>query len=66
MRARCLALLSTAALGDGAGFSDIGFTTTADGVTVYGPAYSDGNPGKGPGQLLLTSDGGASWTAVKF
>ena len=50
----------------GAGFNDLGFTTTADGVAVHGPVYRDGNPYGMPGQLLLTSDGGASWTAVRF
>jgi hypothetical protein len=50
----------------GAGFNDLGFTTTSDGVTVNGPVYGNGNPYGLPGQLLLTSDGGASWTAVRF
>jgi hypothetical protein len=50
----------------GAGFNDLGFTTTADGVAVYGPVYRNDNPYGSPGKLLLTSDGGASWTAVKF
>jgi len=50
----------------GAGFNDLGFTTPADGVAVHGPAYLDGDKYGMPGQLLLTSDGGASWTAVKF
>jgi hypothetical protein len=50
----------------GAGFSDLGFTTTADGVAVYGPVYHNDNSYGLPGKLLLTSDGGASWTAVKF
>lgn len=49
------------------GFNDLGFTTTADGVVVSGPVYQDGDSyGQQPGQLLLTSDGGASWTAVRF
>lgn len=50
----------------GVEFNDLGFTTTADGVAVLGPVYSNGNPFGMPGQLLLTSDGGASWTAVRF
>ena len=50
----------------GVEFNDLGFTTTADGVAVLGPVYGDGNPYGMPGQLLLTSDGGASWTAVRF
>jgi hypothetical protein len=50
----------------GVEFNDLGFTTTADGVAVLGPVYSTGNPYGMPGQLLLTSDGGASWTTVRF
>ncbi len=50
----------------GAGFNDLGFTTTADGVAVYGPVYQNGNGYGMPGKLLLTSDGGASWTVAKF
>lgn len=50
----------------GAGFNDLGFTTAADGVAVHGPAYQDGNGYGMPGQLLLTSDGGQSWTTVRF
>jgi photosystem II stability/assembly factor-like uncharacterized protein len=33
---------------------------------VLGPAYSDGNTQGMPGQLLLTSDGGASWRTVTW
>ncbi|HET9081078.1 MAG TPA: hypothetical protein VFO01_11280 [Trebonia sp.] len=54
------------AINGGAGFNDLGFTTTADGVAVSGPVYQDGDSYGQPGQLLLTSDGGASWTAVRF
>ncbi len=50
----------------GAGFNDLGFTTTTDGVVVSGPAYSDGNTEGMPGQLLLTSDGGATWQTVTW
>lgn len=50
----------------GVGFNDLGFTTTSDGVVVRGPAVSDGNKDGRPGQLLFTSDGGASWHAVSF
>jgi hypothetical protein len=50
----------------GAGFNDLGFTTTSDGVVVHGPARSDGNSDGDPGQLLLTSNGGATWQAVTF
>jgi len=53
--------------GDGGqGWNDLGFTTTSDGVVVHGPAIQDGNPGGRPGQLLFTSDGGASWQLVHF
>ena len=50
----------------GAGFNDLGFTTASDGVAVYGPVYAGGNPDAVPGKLLLTSDGGASWTMAAF
>jgi photosystem II stability/assembly factor-like uncharacterized protein len=50
----------------GAGFSDLGFTTATDGVAVSGPVYQDGDSYGQPGKLLLTSDGGASWTAARF
>jgi hypothetical protein len=54
-------------VGDGgAGFNDLGFTTTSDGVVVYAPALTDGNREGRPGRLLLTSNGGASWQAVSF
>ena len=36
------------------GFNDLGFTTTSDGVVVYGPALTDGNSEGRPGRLLLT------------
>jgi hypothetical protein len=53
--------------GDGGqGWNDLGFTTTRDGVVVHGPAIQDGNPGGRPGQLLFTSDGGATWQLVHF
>jgi hypothetical protein len=53
--------------GDGGqGFNDLGFTTTSDGVVVRGPAMSDGNGEGRPGQLLLSSNGGASWQAVTW
>jgi photosystem II stability/assembly factor-like uncharacterized protein len=44
----------------GAGFNDLGFTTTTDGAAVHGPVAAM------PGQLLLTSDGGATWTTVTW
>jgi hypothetical protein len=53
--------------GDGGlGFNDLGFTTPADGVVVYGPVFSDNNAEGRPGQLLLTSNGGASWRKVSY
>jgi hypothetical protein len=53
--------------GDGGlGFNDLGFTTPADGVVVYGPALSDSSAESRPGWLLLTSNGGASWHPVPF
>jgi hypothetical protein len=50
----------------GAGFNDLGFTTTSNGVVVRGPASSDGNSDGSPGQLLLTSNGGATWQTVTW
>jgi hypothetical protein len=33
---------------------------------VHGPAYSNGGSDGRPGQLLLSSDGGATWHGVSF
>jgi hypothetical protein len=53
--------------GDGGlGFNDLGFTTPTNGVVVYGPALSDNNAESRPGDLLLTSNGGATWQPVSF
>jgi hypothetical protein len=53
--------------GDGGfGWADLGFTTLTNGIVVYGPARSDGNPEHFPGQLWLTSNGGSTWHAVTF
>ncbi len=53
--------------GDGGlGWADLGFTTPSNGIVVYGPARSDGNPEGFPGQLWLTSNGGQTWHAVTF
>ena len=53
--------------GDGGlGFNDLGFTTPTDGVVVYGPVFSANNAEGRPGQLLLTSNGGASWQKVSY
>ena len=53
--------------GDGGlGFNDLGFTTPTEGVVVYGPVFSDNNAEGRPGQLLLTSNGGASWQKASY
>jgi hypothetical protein len=54
------------ALDGGFGWADLGFTTPADGVVVHGPAVTDRNRERRPGQLLLTGDGGATWRAVRL
>jgi photosystem II stability/assembly factor-like uncharacterized protein len=48
--------------GDGGlGIEDLGFTTSTQGVAVYG------TPGNGnPSQLLMTRDAGATWAPVTF
>lgn len=51
----------------GVGFADLGFTTLTNGIVVYGPARTDGNPGGlSRGQLWLTSNAGRTWHAVTF
>ncbi len=50
----------------GAGWADLGFTTATRAVVVHGPADENGNGDGRPGQLLLSSDGGASWQVVTF
>ena len=50
----------------GVGWADLGFTTPSDAVVVHGPADAAGNTDGRPGQLLLSSDGGATWQAVTF
>ena len=50
----------------GAGWADLGFTTDTDGVVIHGPAVNDANTQQRPGQLFLTSDGGATWHQVTF
>jgi photosystem II stability/assembly factor-like uncharacterized protein len=55
----------TARKKDGVGWADLGFTTPADGSVIRGPrGYLA--PAGPPGQLLLTSDGGATWHQVRF
>lgn len=52
--------------GDGGlGWNDLGFTSTTNGVAVHGPVLTDSNGERRPGQLPLTSDGGASWKQVR-
>ena len=50
----------------GMGWADLGFTTDTDGVVIHGPAVNDANTQQRPGQLFLTSDGGATWHQVAF
>ena len=50
----------------GQGWADLGFTTPSDAVVVHGPADANGNRYGRPGQLLLSSNGGATWQAVTF
>jgi hypothetical protein len=50
----------------GAGWNDLGFTSTTDGVVINAPALTDGGGDGRVGQLLLTSDGGASWHPVTW
>jgi len=50
----------------GAAFNDLGFTTTADGVAVYGPVYQNDNTYGLPGKLLPSSDGGAAFNDLGF
>jgi hypothetical protein len=53
--------------GDGGlGWADLGFTSVTNAVVVHGPADTPGGADGRPGQLLLSSDGGATWRAVTF
>jgi hypothetical protein len=45
----------------GIGFNDLGFTTSTQGVVIHGVP---GPPTNVASQLLMTTDGGASWSAV--
>ncbi len=55
------------AYGDGGlGWADLGFTTPTNAVVIHGPADRSGNGDGRPGQLLLSSNGGATWQAVAF
>ena len=50
----------------GMGWADLGFTTPADGAVICGPVLSASNGEARAGQLMLTSDGGATWYQVQF
>ena len=50
----------------GAGWADLGFTTPTDVVVVHGPVDSAKNSYGRPGQLMLSSNGGATWQVVAF
>ena len=53
--------------GDGGmGWRDLGFTTPSNAIVVHGPADTNGNRYGRLGQLLLSSDGGATWQSVSF
>lgn len=47
----------------GAGWSDLGFTTSTDAVVVHGPAVGGSQR---PGRVLLSEDGGSTWQAAGF
>jgi photosystem II stability/assembly factor-like uncharacterized protein len=47
----------------GAGWSDLGFTTSSDAVVVHGPALAGSQR---PGKVLLSSDGGLTWHPASF
>jgi hypothetical protein len=50
----------------GMGWADLGFTTPDDGVVIHGPVLSASNSAGMLGQLMLTSNGGATWYQVQF
>jgi photosystem II stability/assembly factor-like uncharacterized protein len=53
--------------GDGGmGWADLGFTSPTRAVVVHGPVDTSGDTDGRAGQLLLSSNGGATWQAVKF
>ena len=53
--------------GDGGlGWVDLGFTTPTHAVVIHGAADKSGNDDSRPGQLLLSSNGGATWEVVAF
>ena len=59
------AAVATSASVAGPSWVDLGFTTPADGAAIYGPVDLIANP-RGPGQLFLTEDGGATWHQARF
>jgi photosystem II stability/assembly factor-like uncharacterized protein len=59
------AVVATAASVAGPSWVDLGFTTPADGAVIYGPVDLIANP-RGPGQLFLTDDAGATWHQARF
>jgi photosystem II stability/assembly factor-like uncharacterized protein/predicted small lipoprotein YifL len=53
--------------GDGGmGWADLGFTSPTHVVVVHGPADRSGDTDGRAGQLLLSSNGAATWQAVRF
>ncbi len=47
-------------------WSDLGFTTPADGVVIEGPAAVSSPARYSPGRVWLTEDGGRRWAPVRF
>ncbi len=48
-------------------FEQLGFTTPTQGVAIIGTPAAAGAPtGAPPGRLLMTRDGGHTWSAVSF
>jgi photosystem II stability/assembly factor-like uncharacterized protein len=47
----------------GVGYYDVGFTTTSQGVAIYGQPWKGGTA---PPTLLMTRDAGVTWSAVHF
>jgi photosystem II stability/assembly factor-like uncharacterized protein len=50
----------------GVGWADLGFSSPTHVIVIHGPADTSGNTDGRPGQLLLSSNGGATWQAVTF
>lgn len=47
----------------GVGWTDLGFTTPSQAIVVHGPPV---NSGRRPGELLLSTDAGATWRPISF